>query len=323
VRKVQAFAPYRRATLATYKDSVLTIFKAASQLKVDTLLKGLSFQDLCAYCRWLGACGFLVDSQLLEAATEQLTKILQADPSASDLDAAASLALAACEAGQEAEIGAKVLDGLSSSGMAAEKVSGSSAAALALAAAVSHRADSALFHALLLRCSTCEADLDPLALGDLRLASALAPGLAGNFFKLLCSDVLLDDPRGHLSATEGTFAESFTTFESEVSKTLTAAEIPHSRGLFVEGGFFPLVNNQHRWLFCPEDVAGGAVYINQPDQRRGWQRWKCQAAAKAGWSIFCVSHAHWQTLIGMESRIAHIREIRNGAPTFPAESAAG
>eukprot|EP00971_Amphidinium_carterae_P148494 2944074-Amphidinium_carterae.1 len=160
---------------------------------------------------------------------------------------------------------------------------------MALAAAVSKGADSALLHALLLRCSVCEADLDHLALGDLRLARALTPeieldGPAMGFFKLLCCDVQLDDPRGHLSPTEGTFSTNFTTFERETSEALNAAEVPHSRGLLVEGGFFPLVNNENRWLFCAEDTAARAVYINKKDQRRSWQRWKCQAAANAGWS---------------------------------------
>lgn len=320
-----------RAGLQGSLGEAAEIHRQAVKLGAETVVKELSFQDLGALCRLLTASGHLLDGKLLEAAAAALTKLAGSGglTSPGDADAAAALALAACESGAEQGLGAELVDSLRTAGVASGKdgpLGARGAAALALAAACTGRADVALLDALLGRCSSCELDFGGSAgaaalLGDLRLAALLAgPGVAGaldiraaGFARTLCGEVPLDDPRGPLPEAGG-LREALTPFEDEVSSTLTELEVVHSRGALAVGAFLPLTSGAQRTAVFAEDAMSHAVYVNAASRRTAWQRWKYRAVAAGGWRVAVVEEEAWRSLREAEERKAHLRQVLQNPP---------
>lgn len=307
--RVRSLRPYRRAALLERSAELAALNSEVNRLGVATLVREFDVQDLAALCRALSAGGYR-SPDLLQASVGAVGSA----PS----DAAASVALAACEAGLEQSLGAELVDRLCGAGAASatSPLGGAGAAELALAAAAAGRVDAAMLNALLERCSAQEMDLDIHLLGDLRLTALLAgPAVvnaldvrASDFLRTLCDDVPLDDPRGHPPAPE-VFAEVLTDFESEVSEALSAAEVLHSKGVLVDGAFFPLSNQARQLIVCPEDAAAQATYVNEPSERSAWQRWKYRVAAAAGWKLYVVKVSDWKVAVGVDGRVALLRKL--------------
>lgn len=323
--RVRALAPRGRAWLSESAQTTGALHNEVSALAPDVVVAQLGLDTACHLCRILSASRHLVDKRLLEAAATLLRSLLTGVSSGGqalepdDADASAALALAACEAGHS-QLGGELVEGICAAGLVSgshgSSLSGAGASALLLAAAASGRADVKLLDSLLTLCSAREMDLDMGLLGDVRLAALLAGPevvaaldvIATGFLRTLCSDVALDDPRGPIPEP-GSYTESLTPLESEVSEALAAAEVPHCKGSAVSGAFFPLSSIAKHSLFCVEEVAAGAVYINAPTQRTAWQSWKYKAATQEGWKMFLVPEAEWRGLVGLEERAAYLRQL--------------
>eukprot|EP00929_Paragymnodinium_shiwhaense_P060165 TRINITY_DN30078_c0_g1_i13.p1 TRINITY_DN30078_c0_g1~~TRINITY_DN30078_c0_g1_i13.p1 ORF type:complete len:249 (-),score=63.65 TRINITY_DN30078_c0_g1_i13:141-887(-) len=243
------------------------------------------------------------------------------------MDAGAFLALASCEAGYEESMAPELVEAVCNAGFgsADSGLGGGGAAALALAAAVVGRADSSIFDALLTRCSAREEDLKPSDLGDLRLAASLAgsaatEGLdvrAAGFLSTLCADAALDEPRGTPASptSRDGFAGHLTELELEVSAALHEAEVPHCRGLAVEGGFIPLASMARRQTAVfAEDVSSRAVYDNEPAERRAYQRWLLRHITGAGYKVFAVPALEWRGLADQSERASYLQKLLTEAP---------
>lgn len=304
----------------------------------------LSFEDLCAVCRLLAASGYAPEPALLTAAAARLRELLAGGkaPDSAARGAGAALALAACEAGQQ-DLGAELVGELCAAGAGGSHgdaaLPATGAAALALAATVTGRIDAPLMEALLVRCSARELELSPSALGELRLAVALAdPGLleqldarASGFFRTLCLPAPLDDPRAALLPADTTglnaFEEALTPFEAEVSTALVECEIRHSRAAVASGMLLPLSAQiaggagalggeaaKGQLALFAEDVASRAVFSNAPTRRTAFQSWKYRAVARAGWRVFPVEEKAWRGLVGSEQKAAHLRQLLQDGP---------
>mmetsp|Transcript_63470 Transcript_63470/g.138231 ORF Transcript_63470/g.138231 Transcript_63470/m.138231 type:complete len:373 (-) Transcript_63470:71-1189(-) len=307
-----------RATLALQVEEATALHDEVALLSPEALDKQLGFDGLCHVCRSTAAAGIVPEEKLLQAAVAKLRSLNGI--AGADAEAAASLALAVCEAGQERSLGGVLVDELCAAGVASssgpEAISGSAAAALTLAAAVSGRSEAGLFDALLGRCSAREEDLTPALLGDLRLAALLAGtavtselGVAATgFLRTLCSEVLLDDPRG-MPPADGEREQALTPFEKELSEVLLAAEVPHCHGARLTGMFLPLSSFARKGAFFAEDLASQAAFSNAPDSRRAYQRWKLRAVAASGWRAFAVSEKEWRELVSMEERVHLMRKV--------------
>jgi len=238
------------------------------------------------------------------------------------------LTLSACEAGYDA-LGSELVTALCTSGVVGGGVSskadgnysigGSGAAALILAAASSGRSDAALFDVLLTLCSAQEMELTLSNLGDARIASILVDKdvlesldvRASGFLNTLCSDAILDDPRGIAPppSSPGGYPDFLTEFELEVSKTLTIAEMTHSQGSLVAGVFVPLVSHTKKIAVFPENAACFATYVNVPAKRTNLQRWRLRVVEAAGWNIVVVSEKEWRGFTDTQDRADYLRKL--------------
>jgi len=328
-----------RQTLSTedLREDVSALLQSCSSIGNDALVKTLTLPQLAQVLRLLLAGGQLPDAALLKAVTEKTRSQLTAGTASSaDLDASAAIALAACEAGSHADLGTGIVQQMISTGAArsdgAQALGGAGAAALSLAAAICEQLDTTLLESLLIRCSAKEVDLEPAMLGDIRLATTIAGSdiildmdpRALSFYRTLCQDAVLDDPRPPAeepdvegAAASDILENQLSLFEQEVSRTLRNLEVVHSRTSTI-GGFevqlsalAPPGGRSKCAIFCEEPLIR-SVYLNTPSQRTAWQSWKYKVVANHGFQVFPLTVDKWKTLATTEDRSTYLREVLAG-----------
>ncbi|CAE7269206.1 unnamed protein product [Symbiodinium natans] len=326
-----------RAELQKRRDEVEALHEEVVKIKPDVLVAGLELRDLCRLCHVLAGSLMPPEAGVFKLAGEKLqTQALSGDSA----DAAAHFALAACEAGQgREEVGEAIVEVPEGTGhrvthgpdacraqdvLGAEyeitRLGGAAASALALAAAAVGRAKAPLVEALVKRCAAREMELTVPALGDLRLMAALAgPGVIDNidgsalsFLRLMCNEVLLDDPRG--APPPMLKCEDFlSSMEHDISQVLDACELPHSQGTIVGGAFFPLSSDAMKAVFSAEDPDAGATYFRRT-KLSAFQSWKYRAAVAAGWRVYAIRAPDWQRLEDLEQKVPFVKEMLQGPP---------